>query len=87
MPGLPLNGMILSFLFFAFLAYLLFRLVFDFVLPIYRTTRKVKRTFREMNERMNAQQNTRPPQPQQEKSNSNQKSTLGEYIDFEEVKD
>jgi hypothetical protein len=79
--------MILSFLFFGFLAYLLFRLVFDFVIPIYRTTRKVKRTFREMNERMKAQQNNSTAQPQQEKSSSNQKSTLGEYIDFEEVKD
>jgi hypothetical protein len=87
LPFLPLNGMILSFLFFAFLAYLLFRLVFDFVIPIYRTTRKVKQTFREMNERMNAQQNNRSSQPQQENNSGNKKSPLGDYIDFEEVKD
>lgn len=78
--------MILSFLFFAFIAYLLFRLVFDFVIPVYRTTKKVKQTFREMNERMNAQNGASQPQ-QQQPSTDNQKSTLGEYIDFEEVKE
>jgi hypothetical protein len=69
--------MILSFLFFAFIAYLLFRLVFDFVIPIYRTTKKVKRTFREMNERMNAQNGTSRAQ-QENPSPDNKKSTLGE---------
>ena len=79
--------MILSFLFFSFLGYLLFRLVFNFILPVYRTTRKVKRTFREMNERMNQQKATAAA-PQQEPQPSNtSKSPLGEYIDFEEVKD
>jgi hypothetical protein len=78
--------MILSFLFFAFIAYLLFRLVFDFVIPVYRTTKKVKQTFREMNERMNAQNGASQPQ-QQQPSADNKKSTLGEYIDFEEVKE
>jgi len=80
--------MILSFLFFTFLAYLLFRVIFDFVIPIYKTTRKVKRTFREMNERMNQQQQTGAAAQQQTTSEpANKKSTLGEYIDFEEVKD
>lgn len=78
--------MILSFLFFAFVAYLLFRLVFDFVIPVYKTTKKVKQTFREMNERMNAQNNASQPQ-QQQTSSDNKKSTLGEYIDFEDVKE
>ena len=81
--------MILSFLFFAFLTYLLFRLVFDFIIPIYRTTKKVKRTFREMNERMNGQQTSQSAQ--QAKTNTTEpvdkKTKLGEYIDFEEVKD
>lgn len=79
--------MILSFLFFAFLAYLLFRLVVNFVIPIYRTTKKIKRTFREMNERMN-QQNKAASAPRQEATETNmKKSPLGDYIDFEEVKD
>ena len=79
--------MILSFLFFAFLAYLLFRLIFNFIIPIYRTTKKVKRTFREMNERMNGPQAAQATTQQQEKNAGNKKTKLGDYIDFEEVKD
>lgn len=83
---LPLNGMILSFLFYAFLAYLLFRLVVNFIIPVYRTTQKVKRTFREMKERMN-QQTSQERQTTPSQTTSTQKSPLGEYLDFEEVKD
>ncbi|RZJ99071.1 MAG: hypothetical protein EOO46_22905, partial [Flavobacterium sp.] len=72
--------MILSFLFFTLLAYLLFRVVFDFVIPIYKTTKKVKRTFREMNERMNQQQNGAAAHQQTTSEPVNKKSTLGEYI-------
>ena len=81
--------MILSFLFFAFIAYLLFRLVFDFVIPIYKTTKKVKRTFREMNEQMNRQQQGHASQQQPSAANPKaaKKTTLGDYIDFEEVKE
>jgi hypothetical protein len=80
--------MILSFLFFGFLAYLLFRVVFDFVIPIYRTTKKVKRTFREMNERMNQQnQQAATPPHQHNNTTATKKSSIGDYIDFEEVKE
>jgi hypothetical protein len=78
--------MILSFLFYAFLAYLVFRVVFDFAIPVYKTTRKVKQTFREMNERMN-QQNRQASSQQAAEETANKKSPLGDYIDFEEVKD
>lgn len=78
--------MILRILFYAFLIYLAYRLIFDFILPVYRTTRQVRRGFREMHERM--QQHTSPsqheePTPQRE----NGKGSVGEYIDFEEIKD
>ena len=79
--------MILSFLFFAFLAYLLFRVVFDFVIPIYRTTKKVKRTFREMNERMNQQNNMASARRPEAEPSANKKTPVGDYIDFEEVKE
>ena len=81
--------MILSFLFFAFLAYLLFRLVFNFIIPIYKTTKKVKRTFREMQEQMSRSQHGHAPQQQQPSANVtvNKKSTSSDYIDFEEVKE
>jgi hypothetical protein len=73
--------MILRFLFYAFLIYLAFRLLFNFILPVYRTTKQVKKGFREMHERMN--QATGPQQPQK----AEEKPKAGEYIDFEEVKE
>jgi hypothetical protein len=81
---LPLFSMILSFLFYVFIGYLLFKLVFDFILPVYRTTRKVKRGFREMHEKMqqNSQQYQKQSAPEQKPDKA-----VGEYIDFEEVKD
>jgi len=80
--------MILSFLFFTFVAYLIFKLVFDFIIPVYKTTRQVKQKFRDMNEQMRGQQGQQASQNNQPKNNTDsKKSTLGEYIDFEEVKD
>jgi hypothetical protein len=79
---------ILRFLFYAFLLYLAFRLVFDFILPMYRTTKRIRKGFREMQERMNRhtepyqQENYSTPHP----SNST-RGSAGEYIDFEEIKD
>jgi hypothetical protein len=67
-------------------AYLLYKLVFHFIIPIYRTTRQVKKSFREMNERMhqnmNSQTGFQEPSVQEQKSEKK-----GDYIDFEEVKD
>jgi hypothetical protein len=80
--------MILSFLFFTFVAYLIFKLVFDFIIPVYKTTRQVKQKFREMNEQMHGQQSRQAAQDGQQKNTAeSKKSTLGDYIDFEEVKD
>ncbi|HWI93807.1 MAG TPA: hypothetical protein VNT20_21145 [Flavisolibacter sp.] len=78
---------ILRFLFYAFLLYLGFRLVFDFIIPVVKTTRRIKKGFREMHERMN--QHTEPYNQQENAAKQNQDSNkggVGEYIDFEEVK-
>lgn len=90
MGSLPLVSMILRFFFYAFLVYLLYKLIFDFILPVYRTTRQVKRGFREMQDRMYQQQNGGPHASQAGAVKQN--STTGrkgdeDYIDFEEVKD
>lgn len=77
----------LLFLFICFLTYLFYKLVVHFILPVYRTTQQVKRSFREMNERVNSQTASQNGQhsssPQRDK---NKKSGIGDYIDFEEVK-
>ena len=75
-----------SYFFYLLLAFVLYQLVFKFIIPIYRTTKKVKRSFREMKEKMNAQQQQyngfgQTAEPQKKKDNIG-----GDYIDFEEVK-
>ena len=77
--------MFLRFLFYAFLLYLGYKLVFDFIIPVIRTTRQVKRGFREMKNRMGENsfsQGTTQPQPEPKK-----KEVPGDYIDYEEVKE
>ena len=73
----------LLYLFYFFLAYLLYQLVFKFILPIYRTTKQVQRGFREAQDRMNGHTNGAgaPPKPEQKGK------VVGDYIDFEEVKE
>ena len=77
----------LRFLLYAFLIYLAYRLIFHFIIPVYKTTRQVKKQFREMHDRMedhiNQQQtNQQTPIPRTE----SKKEQAGDYIDFEEVK-
>lgn len=69
------------------LIYILYKLIFNFIIPIYQTTKQVKKQFGEMNakmqEKMNAynqQQSAQSPQPKQETVNKE------EYIDYEEIK-
>ena len=77
----------LRYLFFAFLIYLAYRLVFHFIIPIYKTTRQVKKQFREMHSRM--QDNMGQQQPYQQPvtpATENKNQQAGDYIDFEELK-
>ena len=79
--------MILNFIFFCFLAYMLYRLVFNFILPIYRTTKQVKRDFKDMQERMNPYGNQQhQPTPEETDKKKTNLDNVGDYIDFEEVK-
>jgi hypothetical protein len=83
--------------FFAIVFYVLYRFIFNFVVPIARTTRQVRQQFRNMqdlHEQAQGGQNgygqpgydqgtQAGAGPQQRKPNSGK---VGEYIDFEEVK-
>lgn len=66
-----------------FLFYLLYKLIFDFIIPIYQSTKKIKKQFGEMQDKMQNdinryQSHEQPGQPEPTKE--------GDYIDFEEVK-
>jgi len=76
------------FLLYFFLIYLGYQFIFNFLIPIFKTTQQVRKNVRAMHDRMNefadTQQNSASPQ-----SNSRDKSSkesIGDYIDFEEVK-
>jgi hypothetical protein len=77
---------ILGFLFLVFVLYLGYRLVFDFILPIYRTTTRIKKGFREMQEKMNQDSGQQSTVTEQNNSDGT-KNKVGDYIDFEEIKD
>jgi len=78
--------------FFAIVFYVLYRFIFNFVVPIARTTRQVRQQFRNMQDMHEQQgqpysgqgpQTTQAGATQQRKPNSDK---VGEYIDFEEIK-
>ena len=74
--------------------YLIYKLVFDFVVPVARTTSHFKsqvndmRRMQEEQLRKQQQQTQRPAQPTKTKPSSSKNTTTtdGEYIDFEDVK-
>ena len=77
-------------LLYIFLIYLAYQFIFKFVIPLYRTTQQVKKGFREMSGRMNQPDerdfaNGQPSSTKPQPKDPNKKS-VGEYIDFEEVK-
>jgi bisphosphoglycerate-dependent phosphoglycerate mutase len=74
-----------------FVFYLLYKLVFDFIIPVYTTTKQVKKQFGDM---QNNVQEQMKKQQQQEQNQYSAKSTAtpprqpknDDYIDYEEVK-
>lgn len=83
--------MALSEIFFlAIVFYLLYRFVFNFLIPVARTTRQVREQFRTMQEMQEGMgqpqaQQSRPQQPQQDER-PGMRPVDGDYIDFEEIK-
>ncbi len=77
----------MKYVLFALLAYILYQIIFKLVIPVYMASKKIKKGFGEMQERMQEhmrhQQNqaNQASQPQQEP-----KVKAGEYIEFEELK-
>ena len=74
---------------YGFLLYLLYKFIFELVIPVGKATSQVKDKIREMQEQQNAQQQqyrqqTQTTQAQQPASENKVKG--GDYIDFEEVK-
>ena len=69
--------------------YLLYRLIFDLLVPVYKITQQVKQKFRDIHQNSNGEQAHafRKQSASQEKpTDSKKKPGFGEYIEFEEIK-
>ena len=70
-----------------FLIYLLYKVITEFIIPLYKSTKRFKKQFGEMqskmNEQMNKGQQSQQPSPKPEVTTNATKE--GDYIEFEEI--
>lgn len=76
----------MSVLLYAILLFFLYNFIVKVVLPVYRTTRQIKRQFSGMKQQFQQSGSAAPPEPEPAASRKKDKPKIGEYIDFEEVK-
>lgn len=69
-----------------FLIYIFYKLIFDFIIPLYRSTKKIKKQFGEMQRKMQSEMN-QYQQPQQAQPSKSKPEKEADYIEFEEVKE
>jgi len=79
--------MILRFLVYGLLFYLAFRLVFNFIIPLFKTTRHIRQQFKDVNSRMQDQMNNPLNQQAPRDTPRPQKVDKEDYIEFEEIKE
>jgi hypothetical protein len=67
---------------------ILYKLIFDFIIPVYRASRDVRRKFRDINQQMEDRMNQfNRSQGQSQAEPQPQKPVKGkDYIDYEEIK-
>jgi hypothetical protein len=68
-----------------FLIYILYKLIFEFIIPVYQSTKKIRKQFGDMQSKMQEDMkayNNRPTSPEPEPRVKRE----GDYIEFEEVK-
>ena len=68
-----------------FLIYILYKLIFDFVIPIYESTKKIKKQFGDIQQKMEQDKNTVNTRSSATSAQPKVKRET-DYIDFEEVK-
>ena len=79
---------ILRLAFELFVIYILYKFVFEFIIPVYKTTRHVKQKMDDMHQQMQQNQNS-PPGNQFAKTSSSEapkRPSSDDYIDYEEIK-
>lgn len=70
--------------------YILYKLIFSFIIPLYKASKQMKGKVSEMQERMQAQQRAQAEQQRQQQTptapRTAEKISKDDYIDYEEVK-
>jgi len=80
---------IFKLLFELFLLYLAYKLIFEFIIPVYRTTKQMKQKMADLHQKMESQQRQNAASPESTGPTSSKtanKTVAGDYIDYEEVK-
>ncbi|PSL35435.1 hypothetical protein [Chitinophaga ginsengisoli] len=83
--------MILKYAFLAFVFWLLYKFVFDFIVPVYQSTKHVRRQMGDIQEHLRRQyqqqeQAQRQAAQSQQPHTAPKKAEKGDYLDFEEIK-
>ena len=76
----------LKMIFLILVFYCLFKLIFDFIIPVSKATSQMRTKVREMNEQRPGQQAPQPNQTQQHNT-AQAKAESKDYIEFEEIKE
>lgn len=77
------------YVFYALVAYVMYKLIFNFIVPIFLTSRKMRQQFNQARQQMDDQNNQQVHPSAEEKTHVNNtavSSKIGEYIDFEEIR-
>ena len=70
-----------------FVFYLLYKLVFDFIIPVYQTTQSIKQKMGDMQQKMNEQAKKQQADQFNSTSKADEpKAGKHDYIEFEDVK-
>ncbi|MFT3904104.1 MAG: hypothetical protein QM727_13090 [Niabella sp.] len=81
----------MSYIVAAIFGYFLYLFVVRFAIPVFTTARRIKRQFNDVRERSEAFYNQQNPQGPAQNTTPNppktKKEPVGEYIDFEEIRE
>lgn len=75
---------ILRLLFELFVVYILYKFIFDFIIPVYNTTKQVKQKMNEMQQKQDSPVND--PYTKTQTHEAHKKPAHEDYIDYEEIK-
>ena len=70
-----------------FFLYLIYKIVFDFIIPVYKASKQMSQKMQDFSQKMNVQQKPTGNQPTQNSNTGTRHKPKDEdYIDFEEIK-